>query len=414
MSHKINTRWLPLFITNFLGVLNDNYLKYLVFYISTTWLLKNQEAMVLMIAQVAFVLPYIVFSPMAGKLARDHSKAKIIQYAKLYEIPIMGVAALGFILNNIIITMLSVFLMGLQSCLFSPAKYGIIRDIGGRKGIPFGTGAMEMLTFFGVLTGTYVAGLTSDLRLIDSVAAYRTPLLCAVLMLLALIGWLTSRKIHPKETVPDEEEPTTLNPIRFFIQSFQWSRQIKGLNTVIFSLATFWAIGSILQLNVVFHCRNTLNLSDAMSSTIMALVAIGIGAGCYVTGVISNKQLKMHLVPIGGLGMLLCVSLIFVLNPATTLFTILIVLTAFFAGMFKIPLNAFIQDRVHGRKLGLILAYNNLTLFTFILLSAGLFGAVETIANSLTVFAAVAAITFTIALLAWWHIPGAGRVKMSS
>ncbi|MBS2212361.1 MFS transporter [Carboxylicivirga mesophila] len=411
MNKSVKTSWLPLFITNFLGVLNDNYLKYLVFFISTTWMMKDQESIVIMLASALFVLPYIAFSPIAGKLARDHSKAKIIQRAKLYEIPIMAIASVGFILQSVTITMFAIFLMGLQSCLFSPAKYGIIRDIGGKEGIPFGTGAMEMLTFMGVLIGTYIAGVTSDISLIESLSTYRTLIVCAALIFFALLGWLFSLKIAPKETVPDDEDETTLNPILFLIRSYKWSKQIKGLNIVIIGLATFWAIGSLLQMNITVHCRNVLQLSDTATSTIMALVAVGIGAGCYMTGVISNKKLKMYLVPIGGTGMLLCVSTIFIVNPSTILFTVLIVLTAFFAGIFKIPLNSFIQDRVHGRKLGLILAYNNLMLFTFILLSAGIFGLVETMANSLMVFAAVAVITLIITIVAWLRIPGANKLK---
>lgn len=411
MNKSVKTSWLPLFITNFLGVLNDNYLKYLVFFISTTWMMKDQESIVIMLASALFVLPYIAFSPIAGKLARDHAKAKIIQRAKLYEIPIMAIASLGFILQNVTITMFAIFLMGLQSCLFSPAKYGIIRDIGGKEGIPFGTGAMEMLTFMGVLIGTYIAGFTSDISLIESLSPYRTLIVCAALIFFAVIGWLFSLKITPKETVPDDEDETTLNPILFLIRSYKWSKQIKGLNIVIIGLATFWAIGSLLQMNITVHCRNVLQLSDTATSTIMALVAIGIGAGCYLTGVISNKKLKMFLVPIGGVGMLVCVSTIFIVNPSTIFFTVLIVLTAFFAGIFKIPLNSFIQDRVHGRKLGLILAYNNLMLFTFILLSAGIFGLVETMANSLMVFGAVAVITLVITVVAWLRIPGASSLK---
>ena len=409
MSKSLNTNWLPLFFTNFLGVLNDNYLKYLVFFISTTWLMKNNESIIIMLASAFFVLPYILFSPIAGKLARDHSKAKIIQRAKLFEIPIMMIASLGFIIHSITITMAAIFLMGLQSCLFSPAKYGIIRDIGGKKGISFGTGAMEMLTFMGVLIGTYVAGVTSDISSHALLGAYQTEIVCAALIFFAVLGWLVSLKIAPRESVPDDEDETTLNPFLFLSRSYQWSKQVKGLNIVIISLSTFWAIGSLLQMNITVHCGNVLNLSDTATSTIMALVAIGIGAGCYITGVISNKKIKMHLVPIGGLGMLICVSLIFFLNPATTLFTILIVLTAFFAGVFKIPLNAFIQDRVQGRKLGLILAYNNMMVFIFILFSAGLFGLVETMTSSTVVFGAVALIALVISIISWLKIPGAKK-----
>ncbi|WP_068473365.1 MFS transporter [Saccharicrinis aurantiacus] len=405
------TFWLPLFITNFLGVLNDNYLKYLVFFISTTWIMKDSESIVIMLASALFVIPYILFSPIAGKLARDYSKAKIIQRAKLAEIPIMVIASAGFIFESIIVTMFAIFLMGLQSALFSPAKYGIIRDIGGKEGISYGTGAMEMLTFMGVLIGTYVAGVSSDISKSESLGTYQLPIVCSALIGFAVIGWLLSLKIHPQESTPEEEDDTSLNPIIFLVRSYKWSKQVKGLNVVIMSLATFWAIGSLLQMNITVHCRNVLELSDTATSSIMASVAIGIGLGCYLTGVIMNKGIKMYLVPIGGLGMLICVSLIFVLNPSTTLFTILIILTAFFAGVFKIPLNAFIQDRVKGRMLGLILAYNNLMLFTFILLSAGIFGVVETAASSIGVFAAVAIITLIATLAAWIRIPGAMKSK---
>ncbi len=106
----------------------------------------------------------------------------------------------------------------------------------------------------------------------------------------------------------------------------------------------------------------------------------------------------------------ICVTLIFLLNPPTLLFTTLIVLTAFFAGIFKIPLNAFIQSMVEGRKLGEILAYNNLVLFTFILFSAGLFGLVETRTNSVMVFGTIAVIIWIITVVAWLKIPGARKM----
>ena len=143
----------------------------------------------------------------------------------------------------------------------------------------------------------------------------------------------------------------------------------------------------------------------------MALVAIGIGIGCYVAGVVSNHQVKTKLIPIGGIGMTLSMLLIFVINPNTTIFTILIVIFAFFAGLFKIPLNSFIQDRVKGRELGPVLAYNNQMVFVSILISAGLFSIIEGIFNARIVFLAVLFITIAITFLLYLKIPGAGKRK---
>ena len=61
---------------------------------------------------------------------------------------------------------------------------------------------------------------------------------------------------------------------------------------------------------------------------------------------------ETSLIPIGGLGMTFCMGAIFIFNPSVVWFTVLIIVFAFFAGLFKIPLNAFMQDKVIGRELG--------------------------------------------------------------
>ena len=152
---KNRFKWFPLFSTNFAGVLNDNLLKTLIGFVCVAWLGPDSKANLVSAAAALLVLPYIFLSPWAGKLAKEHPKSKIIQWAKLAEIPIMVIAAAGFVFSSIYVVMTGMFLMGLQSCLYSPSKYGIIRDIGGKEGISFGTGAMEMITFGAVLLGTF-------------------------------------------------------------------------------------------------------------------------------------------------------------------------------------------------------------------------------------------------------------------
>jgi acyl-[acyl-carrier-protein]-phospholipid O-acyltransferase/long-chain-fatty-acid--[acyl-carrier-protein] ligase len=67
-------------------------------------------------------------------------------------------AVSGFYFANLYMVISAMFLMGLQSTIYSPAKYGLIRDIGGEEGISFGTGTVEMLTFLGVLLGSFLPG----------------------------------------------------------------------------------------------------------------------------------------------------------------------------------------------------------------------------------------------------------------
>ena len=407
--NKNRTNWFPLFSTNFAGVLNDNLLKTLIGFVCVAWLEPGSKASLVSAAAALLVVPYIFLSPWAGKLAKENPKATIIQWAKMAEIPIMIIAATGFFTSNVYVVLISMLLMGLQSCIYSPSKYGIIRDIGGKEKISYGTGAMEMITFIAVLLGTFLGGLISDLHNHFENPKNETIILVSTLMILAFIGWIFSLSIKAKESAPQDDSEDTMNPFLFPFKWFKWCKQITGLNYTVLGLAIFWLIGSMVQMNLYIYCEEFLELSNTATGTIMALVAIGIGAGCYLAGVISNHKVNTKLVPIGGIGMILSMLAIFLLNPNATIFTILIIIFAFFAGFFKIPLNAFMQDRVKGRELGPVIAYNNQMVFVAILFSAGLFSFIESAFNARIVFLAVLIITFIITIISYIKIPGTGK-----
>ena len=222
---------------------------------------------------------------------------------------------------------------------------------------------------------------------------------------------MASLGIHPYETSPEDDSDDTLNPFLFPFKWFKWSRQITGLNYTVLGLSMFWLIGSMVQMNLYIYCEAFLNLSNTATGSIMALMAIGIGAGCYVAGVLSGHKVNTKLVPIGGAGMTVTMLIIFLLKTEVATFTVLIVIFAFFAGLFKIPLNAFMQDRVKGRELGPVIAYNNQMVFVAILMSAGVFSFIEGVFDARIVFLTVLIITVATTIIAWLKIPGAGIRK---
>ncbi|MEJ1730125.1 hypothetical protein SMA90_27715, partial [Escherichia coli] len=127
--------WWPLLATNFLGVLNDNFLKTLACFIAVLWVGTQYEALLVSMAAGSLVVPYVFLSPLAGRWAVIFNKISVVRIGKLAEIPIMLLASTGFLLHNVWMVMISILLMGVQSCLFSPSKYGLIRDIGGTEHI---------------------------------------------------------------------------------------------------------------------------------------------------------------------------------------------------------------------------------------------------------------------------------------
>ena len=383
MNKKIN--WFPLFSSNFLGVLNDNLLKNLICFISIYWFPLEYKSIIISLATGFMVLPYIFFSPFSGFLSKTFYKQKIVLYAKFAEIPIMTMAFTGFWIENIYVVMTAMFLMGFQSAMYSPAKFGLITDIGGEESISFGTGFIEALTFMGVLFGFFFAGVISDVK------EDRLIIIAIAFAFVSFSGFISSTFIKATESKPLKQGKLPLNSYTFFRRSHKWSKyNVPGLNNAVFGLSAFWLIGSLIQLNMFAHCPQTLKMTNTQTGIVMALVAISIGFGTWLSGVLSRKNVELGLIPIGGVGLALFDTTIFVLNPNGTVFTILIMLAAFSAGIMKTPINAWMQKNVKGRKIGDTIAYNNLINFVFILVSAGIFGIVETMFGTRVVFAVIA------------------------
>ena len=399
--NQTKPKWIPLFATNFFGVLNDNLLKILICFISIYWVAEGNASIVIMLATGVMVLPYIIFSPLAGKYAKTKLKHRIIFYTKLAEIPIMLFAWTGFYFENIYIVITGMFLMGLQSTVYSPSKYGLIRDIGGMEGISFGTGAIEMLTFLGVLLGTFFAGLLSDIK------TYRLIFILIVVLLVAFTGFFSATKIKADEPEPLGNNMNSVNPVKFIIRMIHWSKkEIPGLNYTVFGLSVFWLIGSLIQMNLLIHCPQTLKMSNTATGIVMALVAVAVALGSLLSGVISKKKVEVGLIPLGGFGLALSISTIFIFNPSKIWFIILMITAAFSAGFFKVPLNAWIQEKVQGRNLGDAIAYNNLINFIFILISAGIFGWVESMFNTRIVFLVIAVLSWFITVFLFFKLKG--------
>lgn len=394
----MNKRWLSLFVTNYLGVLNDNFLKTLACFICIAWVGREQESMVVTAASAALVVPYLIFSPLAGRLAKVCSKRKVVVWAKFCEILIMFVAAGGFLCRSTAWVLCSVLLMGLQSALFSPSKYGLIRDIGGEEGLSFGSGAMEMFAFVGILTGTLMAAFLSE--------SVSIPVLCVILFAVALAGWLCSLTIRAEEGAPMRESGETLNPVRFARDMYRRAGAFPGLNLVVGGLAVFWLIASMIQMTLIVYCGNELGMSDSETGLVMSLVAVGIGSGCYLAGVFSRRQVELGLVPLGGVTTGAMFLLIFFSDAGGVLFAFLAFGAAFCSGMFKVPLDAWIQANVKGREVGDMLAYSNLITFLFMLFASGIFGGIELLMETKFVFLFLGALTFLITFVLFARMKG--------
>ena len=360
--------FVPLFATNFFGVVNDNFLKTLASFTVIGWLADERAQSVCMgVTAGALVLPYILFSPLADRLTAVFPKRRILRLAKWAELPIMAVAICGFVLESPTLVVAAVLLMGLQSSLYSPAKYALVRDIGGQERISTGMGGMEGIAFLAVLGGTIAASFAMDLA---------SPCVRYVgLAAFALLGLAASYTIRADEEM--NRALHSVNPIRYMRRACRIARGYPGLNAVILTLSVFWWAAAMLQMGLLVYCRQVMGLDATHTGLMLALAAVGIVAGQVIAGFVDRRHFLLGFVlPTGWFAAALLAALFFVPMPPVA-FGSVVSLLAFDFGFFKLPLDAEIQKVVKGPKLNTMLAYFNQVSFMFMLAASGCYALVS-------------------------------------
>jgi Major Facilitator Superfamily. len=380
-----HSKWTPLFLSNLVGVYNDNFLKNCIIFIAVGWAMPKwmTQSQLISMVSASLVVPYLFVSPLAGRLAVIYSKKSVFKVCKLLEIPVLAVACVAFYYHWPMVAVFTVLLMGILSCLYSPSKYSLIRDIGGEQGVSFGSGIFEMMAFLGILVGTITASIVSDY--------YNQWVVFSIYIGLALLGYVVTSLIRAQELPENKDEAGTLNPIRFLIDSFRFARKHGNVNSAVFGASAFWLIGGMLQMNLVIHCKHVYQASNTTTGMVMACAAIGIALGCWAAGKISGHEVKKGLILIGIIGMSLLFCLLTFFHLSMWLFVFSVFSVAFMGGIFQIPCLSMLQNSNLGRKLGDMIAYLNLVTFIFVLLGTFLFSATTyfTSENSFAVFGAI-------------------------
>ena len=369
-----NNSFLPLYVTNFFGTLNDNFLKTLACLTVIGWI-ADERVRSLLTSVVAgmLVLPYILCSPLADRLTAVWPKRRIVRAAKWAELPIMAVAIAGFALHSPWFVIGAVLLMGLQSSLYSPAKYALVRDIGGAERISTGMGGMEGVSFLGVLLGTVAGGLVADLQV-------RHPewnLAYCCLATFAVLGLAASYTVRAKEEL--NRSLHAINPIRYIARAYRMAGRYDGLNAVIFTLSVFWWGAAMLQMGLLVYGKAEagLNLSDTGTGVLLCGAAVGIVAGQIVAGFVDRRRFLLGATLLTGWIAAALLGVLYFAALSPRWFGVALGLLAFDLGFFKLPLDAEIQKVVKGPKLNTMLSYFNQVSFLFMLAASGCYALVS-------------------------------------
>ena len=402
MSHRIalpkSFSWLNL--TQFFGALNDNLLKLLIIFFLIA--LKGPEHATTVAATTGalFVVPFLLFSPIAGALADKLSKKTIILITKIMEVAIGLLAISAFALSSEMGLYAVMFLMATQSALFGPSKYGIVPELVEREQLSKANSLLEAFTYIAIIIGSALAPV------LVQISANNYRLAAQSCILFSLLGLVASWKIN-KTAPADPQRSLSANIFSEVKDSLTALKGDKYLLAAILGSAYFLFLGAFAQINLIPFGMQVHQLSQEHAGYLFLVSALGIGIGAVLAGRLSGRNVEFGVVPLGALGLAVCSTGLFVLPASLPVHAILILFFGISAGLFLVPLHAFVQLRAPREKLGRILAAGSFLSWCGVLLASALSAFLDSALglSAAQAFFVLGLLTFVLTLITLWMLP---------
>ena len=367
----MSKRFLPLFLTQFMGALNDNFFKNAILIFIMFGMAVPQDtnlSMLMPLGALCFILPFFLFAAPAGQLAEKYSKAKVIQRLKASEVLIMTAGIVALISESISAMMITLFLMGSQSAFFGPLKYAILPELVGKKSLMAANAWVEAGTFFSILIGTLLGGLLIGLE--NGVA-----LVACGLLAFSVLGLIASLKI------PDTQVYNRSINVDFgFKASYRLIKTLREQKQMlaVIGVSWFWFVGATLLTQFPSFSKEMVGSDEALVTLFLCLFSVGIGIGSWLANYLLKGSVSAVLAPLSAVVMaIFAIDLYFatlhfkMANAPISMFEftnsfagirvcIDMTLLALAGGVFIVPLYTLIQAGSEEGVRARVFAANNL------------------------------------------------------
>ena len=410
-------RFLPFFGAQALGAFNDNvYRNVLVILITFGGTIGTsmQPEVLTNLAGGLFILPYLLFSGLAGQIADRFDKSRVVQTVKAIEILIMGLAGLGLASGNLTILMSALFMLGLHSTFFAPAKYGLLPQILQPNELIGGNAMLEMGTFLAILLGTLAGGVLA--------ASHGTGTIFGALVAIAAVGLVLSL-IMPRAAPADPTLRIDWNLWRSSMGSIRAARESRAVFLSVLGNSWFWFYGALVLAQLPLFVKTVLGGSEQVVTVFLFVFSAGVGIGSLLCEKLSGGKVEIGLVPFGSIGLTVFALDLALGSPTNAAHETLsahaflaqhgswrmladIGLIGIFGGIFIVPLYALIQQRSRPAVVSRVISATNIINALF-MVAAAIFGAVA-LRSGLTIpqlFVAVAIMNGAVAIYIYTLVP---------
>jgi 1-acyl-sn-glycerol-3-phosphate acyltransferase len=386
-------RFLPFFLTQFLGAFNDNLFRNAVVVSLTFGAAASSDAGVLAnVSQGLFILPFFLFSALSGQLADKYEKSRLIRQTRFAEVVLMCCGAVALYVGQVSILLGVIFLLGVLATIFGPLKYSLMPQHLRQSELVGGNALVDAGTFIAILVGTIVGGLLAPESTAKAATGGDAHFAAAVTMVVvAIVMFLCSRAI-PRAEATDPTLEVNFNPITSTWDVIRFAAKTRAIFLSLLGISWFWLVGALILAQLPAYARDVIGGDKTVYTLLLAAFSIGTALGSLACERLSGHKVEIGLVPLGSIGMTVCLLDLYFNFPGSHPgihaagaaivswkeflsaggwdIALDCALIGVFGGLFIVPLYALILQRSAESHRARIIACNNIMNAGFMVIAA--------------------------------------------
>lgn len=318
------------------------------------------------IVNALILLPFVLLFSPSGYLADRFAKPRVMRLAAWAAVGIALAITLCYYLGWFWPAFAMTFLLAAQSAIYSPAKYGYIKELVGNEALATANGWVQATTTTAILFGIFFFSVLFETLL--SGATFTAP--GEVMHLIAPLGWLLALASLAEALLayrlpqPQAGEAMTFDWARYRRGAYlrdnlksAWDNRVIWLSII--GLSVFWSISQVILAVFPAFAKDSLGETNTVViQGILASSGLGIILGSIIAGRVSRDYIETALIPLGAVGIAIALFLAPGLDSAWS-HGLNFLMIGVLGGFVLVPLNALIQFNAGEQALGRVLAANN-------------------------------------------------------